>query len=150
VTRFWMLMNFMCAAPESSFLAAHNEVMTNDRVNAGVPTGGQFAAQNRADTAVELDASHPKNEDDFDAEFTTVDSPKGETFWNESELVVVDSRKVWTYTETDGNFYYCAGQRFVNRAEGADSYIVTEEPWTDENAEYKLTVNDDQDREGEL
>jgi hypothetical protein len=72
------------------------------------------------------------SQEDFDSKYTTLDGSAG-TAWNETELVDVDANNIWTMMD---NHVLAAGWKYVDRAEGPDSYVVTEEPWASEFEDY--------------
>jgi hypothetical protein len=84
-------------------------------------------------------------EADFTSAYSTLDGPTAD-MWNESELVAVDGNTVWTVM-LGGRII--AGAHRVNRADGPNSYIVTEEPWASEFDEYEWKADDDEDEDSE-
>jgi hypothetical protein len=59
-----------------------------------------------------------------------VESPSGDAFWEPSDFSAhMNPATVWTILEVDGVQLITPGVHLVNRF----AYVVTEEPWTDED-----------------
>lgn len=109
--------------------------MSNDnRTPAGIPTGGEFAKHTRDDALINLPRT-VGTEDEWSEKYEEIRPPSREWLWEEGELHSVDSNRVWTVLDGDGNAQtIIAGQHRVNRA----GYLVTQENWTDANEEFTI------------
>jgi hypothetical protein len=112
--------------------------------------GGQFASEGPREEPPNVVLSEPNDvrqltEDEFDEEFGgTLDSPDGETVWDEvpPQGEWADNQ-IWTVIEEDGSRdqYLIPGVHRVNRV----GYVVSVEPWQDENIEVHWVDANDYD-----
>ena len=66
----------------------------------------------------------------FARRFRPIDGPGGTLYWRFEQLPKdVESRRVWTIVDCDGQLHVSPGCRFVNRID----YVLCEVPWTDED-----------------
>ena len=75
---------------------------------------------------------------DWDEKFTIVPTPDQLVYWELSaltgafgEILPEHANKVWTVVEAEGDLYVTPGIHFVNRVNGTESYVLTEEPATE-------------------
>ena len=97
---------------------------------------GAFTDKPQTAPEVEIRSYIPATPEDlFDRDYIPVPPPSGEWLYEVNELEGIDVNRIWTVVDGDGDSQYiCAGRRLVNRF----GYLVTENPWTDPNIEFKL------------
>lgn len=85
-------------------------------------------------------------EDQFDAQFTVVESADGEFLRNDHDGIEPDSKHLWTVLDCDGDLYAVNGLHYVNRF----GYVVTEEPWVEgTEAVWHLATDDEAEDDDE-
>lgn len=78
-------------------------------------------------------------EAEFDAQYTTMDPPSGEAYWEFDELPSIPEY-IWTVVESDTGdaLYLLNGYHLVNRI----GYLVTSEHWTEDTEVLWLDFNE--------
>jgi hypothetical protein len=103
------------------------------------------AAEEIRPTPKESDAMKQLTEDEFDAQFTVLEGPDGESIRDGHDGIEPDSRHLWTIVDADGSLYAVSGLHYVNRI----GYLVTEEPWTEDTEAVWFLAEDDDEEDGE-
>ena len=85
-----------------------------------------------------------KSEEEFENDFTIVDSPSNDTNWDIEDFDLMKetypTNKIWTVIEDDeGNWIASKGFHIVN----VIYWLVTEESWDDTTSDYFWFLNDE-------
>ena len=119
----------------AAYMRGMGNFITTDHPRVG---DGKFTdkAHSEPEAALADDATvpHTGTESEWDAKYTEVESPNLSWLWMERELSDTALNHIWTVLDVDGDQFIAPGKHFVNRA----GYLVTEQPWSDLNEDYKL------------
>lgn len=86
------------------------------------------------------------SQEEFEDQFTVIDSADGETIRDDHNGVAADSKHLWTIVDgDDGGMYALSGVHYVNRI----GYIVTEEAWGEDTEAVWHEESEDDDAEDE-